>query len=319
MRFVCSFDVAGTKSYRLSSRKLFGDYGGNAQNIPESIREYLVADPDHVILQVDQSGAEALIVAYLCRPGFYRELFDVGIKPHTFLALNIFTNKFQGEHPPQRYQFRRPIELSQLPEWKSLNKLISKDPGSETEYKLGKLTAHAKAYDMKAPTFRLNVLQKSQGAIILSLDEARRFLDTYDKLFPEILEWQAEVESEVSKSRVLYNLFGYPRIFAGRWCNELVREAYSFVPQSTVGCLTSIAAAELQAETEKQKWRCDLLANVHDALVVQCHKNIVHEVAAFIQKSFGRPLTSPRGETFSMKSEAMFGPTWAKSTMEEIK
>ena len=65
MRFVCSFDVAGTKSYRLSSRKLFGDYGGNAQNIPESIREYLVADPDHVILQVDQSGAEALIVAYL--------------------------------------------------------------------------------------------------------------------------------------------------------------------------------------------------------------------------------------------------------------
>lgn len=316
MRFVCSFDVAGTKSYRLSSRKLFGAFGNNAQNVPESVRECLIADPGHSIFQVDQAGAEALIVAYLCRAGNYRELFDVGIKPHVYLALNIFTDKFRGKYPRERYQFRRPVELAQLPEWKELNNTIKH---AEVEYALGKMTAHAKAYDMKAPTFRLNVLQKSQGTITLSLDDAKHFLNTYDSLFPEILEWQTAIETEVSNGRVLTNLFGFPRLFAGRWSEELKREAYSFIPQSTVGCLTSVAAAELQQAIEQNNWRCDLLANVHDALVGQCRHGLEETVCRFIQSSFGRPLTTAQGETLRMKSEAMIGPTWAKKTMKEIK
>jgi hypothetical protein len=318
MRFVYSINAAGTKSYRTSSRKLFGTMGGNAQNVPETVRKYLVADPGYEIGQVDQGGAEALIVAYLCEPGIYRELFQYGIKPHTYLALNIFTDKFRGQHSRDRYQFQRPGELVQLPEWKALNKSISKDASNETEYALGKMTAHAKAYDMKAPTFRLNVLQKSSGRICLTLAEAKHFLDTYDRLFPEVLSWQAETEQTVQSTRRLYNLFGYPREFTGRLTNDLLREALSFVPQSTVGCLTSIAVTELQQALEQHNWQCDILANVHDAIVTQHAPEIRQPVLSTIQKSFGRPLTTPRGETFHMKSSAMYGPTWAKEDMIEM-
>lgn len=318
MRFVYSINAAGTKSYRTASRKLFGELGGNAQNVPETVRKYLVADSGYEIGQVDQGGAEALIVAYLCEPGNYRELFACGIKPHTYLALNIFTDKFRGSWPRDRYQFRRPSELVELPEWKALNKSISKDHSNEVEYSLGKMTAHAKAYDMKAPTFRLNVLQKSAGKICLSLADAKHFLDTYDRLFPEVLSWQAETEQVVQSERRLYNLFGYPREFTGRLTNDLLREALSFVPQSTVGCLTSLAITELQQAIEAHNWACDILANVHDAIVTQHAVELRKAVLTFIQRSFGRELRTPKGETFNMKSSAMYGPTWAKEDMEEL-
>jgi hypothetical protein len=318
MRFVCSINPAGTKSYRTSARMLFGDYGGNSQNVPESVRKYLVPDPGYEIGQVDQGGAEALIVAYLCEPGAYRELFECGIKPHTYLALNIFTDKFRGQYPRDRYQFRRPSELTQLPEWSKLNKFISKDPSNDVEYSLGKMTAHAKAYDMKAPTFRLNVLEKSGGRINLTLQEAKMFLETYERLFPEVLEWQNATERTVMETRKLYNLFGFPREFTGRMNHELLREALSFVPQSTVGCLTSIAITELQNEIETQDWPCDILANVHDAIVEQHNPDIRSNVLKFIQKSFGRPLVTPKGETFYMKSSAMYGTSWAKEDMIEL-
>mgnify|MGYP003424282912 FL=1 len=126
-RYTSIFDVSGTKSFRLSAKQMFGEIGGNLQNLPEDMRSFMVADEGKLLFQVDQSGAEALIVAYLAERGNYRELFDVGIKPHTYLALNIFIDKFRGTYPKDRYLFRKPSELVQLPEWQKLNKFISKD------------------------------------------------------------------------------------------------------------------------------------------------------------------------------------------------
>jgi len=187
-RYTSIFDVSGTKSFRLSAKQMFGEIGGNLQNLPEDMRSFMVADEGKLLFQVDQSGAEALIVAYLAERGNYRELFDVGIKPHTYLALNIFIDKFRGTYPKDRYLFRKPSELVQLPEWQKLNKFISKDESNVTEYQLGKKIAHAKSYGMGPITFRKNVLQESQGEILLSSQECKHFLSMFELLFPEIIE-----------------------------------------------------------------------------------------------------------------------------------
>jgi hypothetical protein len=39
---------------------------------------------------------------------------------------------------------------------------------------------------------------------------------------------------QLSKDRSLINPFGRRRIFMDRWGDELFKEAYSFIPQSTV-------------------------------------------------------------------------------------
>lgn len=317
-RYTSIFDVSGTKSFRLSSRQMFGEIGGNLQNMPESMRSFMIPDPGKKIFQVDQSGAEALIVAYLAEKGNYRELFDVGIKPHTYIALNLFVDKFRGSYPRDRYLFKKPSELKALPEWNTLNKFISKDHSNVTEYQLGKKVAHAKSYGMGPPTFQLNVLQESQGTIVLSHSEASHFLRMFEKLFPEVIEWQGRLINEAIANRRLYNLFGYPRELCGRWNNELEREALSYIPQSTVGVLTSIVFTELHnyALANNKAW--DLLVNVHDAVVGQAPVEDIPEVCRITRELFARPLVSPAGETFRMKSEAMAGDTWNKEDMEVI-
>ena len=317
-RYASSFDIAGTKSFRLSARKLFGDTGGNVQQVPEELRQYFTADPGKSIVQVDQSGAEALVVAYLAEPGNYRQLFDVGIKPHPYLALNIFVDKFRGSHPKDRYQFKTPAELIDLPEWPKLNKFISKDDSNADEYALGKMTAHAKSYNMGPKTFRLAVLQRSKGRIVLSLAEAKNFLNMFEKLFPEVIEWQGRLITQVSQDRKLYNLFNYPRGFFGRWSTELQREALSYIPQSTIGCLTSITFTELFNYALANSLNWDLLFNVHDAVVAQVPTADIQHFTTKCQQLFSRPIPAPYG-TITMKSEAMAGPCWMKSKMTEVK
>lgn len=318
-RYTSIFDVSGTKSFRLSAKQMFGEIGGNLQNMPEDMRSFMVADEGKLLFQVDQSGAEALIVAYLAERGNYRELFDVGIKPHTYLALNIFIDKFRGKYPRDRYQFRKPSELIQLPEWKDLNKFISKDESNVTEYQLGKRIAHAKSYGMGPITFRKNVLQESQGEILLSTQDCKHFLTMFEKLFPEIIEWQERLKEQVIKNRVLYNLFGYPREFTGRWNMELEREALSYIPQSTVGVLTSLVFTDLEHLSHTTEPGLDVLVNVHDAVVGQHLESEVERICRHTMDLFKRPLTAPSGETFYMKSEAMVGKTWKKKDMREVK
>lgn len=318
-RYTSAFSITGTESYRLSSRKILGIYGGNEQNLSENARQYLIADPGKAIIQVDQAGAEALVVAHLCRRGNYMRLFELGIKPHTYLALNIFIDDFRGNHPRERYQFRTPDELFELPEWAELNETISSNPAHVTKYQLGKKVAHAKAYRMGPQTFRMQALKESQGAIRLSLAEAKSFLRTYDILLPEIGEWHLEVIEELSNTRILRNLFGFPRTFHGRMCEELTRKAVSYVPQSTVGVLTSMVFTEMQAYAEREGRDWEMLINAHDAVVAQAPVDEAVECATMIAELFRRPIQAPKGTVLRMKSEASIGPTWAKKDMKKVK
>ena len=316
-RFGYLFDVAGTKSFRLSSRMQFDEIGGNVQNKDEEFRGIIIPDERKALIQVDQSGAEALIVAYLAGKGNYRRLFELGIKPHTYLALNIFTNKFRGKYPIDRYLYRTPDELAELPEWKNLNKFISKDSANHTEYQLGKKVAHAEAYAMGPETFRKQTLKESDGKICLSFQEAKNFLLVYAKLFPEIIEWQGKLIDEVKTTGVIRNLFGHPRSFYQRWNADVEREILSYIPQSTVGVLTSIVFTELFRYALANDLLWDILINVHDAVVAQVP---ISEAPAAVKKTrelFAIPLTAPNGEVFSMKSEGMIGATWNKEDMKE--
>jgi len=317
-RMPTQYVITGTRSFRLGARQWFGEFGANLQNPGKSIIEVYAAPPGRVIVQADQAGAEALIVAHDAKPGNYRALFQNGIKPHTFLALHIFADDradwFDGvsTHPATILSLT-PANLRALgDEWKTIDKRIK---SSDKEYAIGKRTAHGKSYRMGPRTFRLANLKQSDGTLNLSHSESVTFLGKFDNLFPEVIELQDEIEYTINKHRVLRNCFGHPRAFERVITDSYIREAISWRPQSTVGCITHEAFINMQGLIERdRRTQWDLVSNKHDSLAVECPECDAGDVARLLLSFLRIPLTGRDGVEYTMGAEVQVGRNWGKAS-----
>lgn len=322
-RLTGAYNLAGPNTMRLSCRKLLSSkspfksgYGDNTQNWEKYLRKIVIPDEGKVLTQIDQAGAEALIVAYLCRPGKFRDLFIHGIKPHIFVALHLFSDIWSkmpeiDNQALIRCLVAEPKHLKLVEGWSNIEKIIKDSDNWESErryYYIAKQTCHSANYDIKARSFRLNTLQKSNGAVVLSHQQAEQYLEKYHKLFPEIREWHTRVVIEVRRTGILRNLFGHPRLFTGFKNESEYKEWYAFIAQSTVGQLTNIAITELQERLEAGDELLtlaglDVLGNCHDSILNQNYPEHQGVVDKELQRHMNRLLVSPTGEEFYMKSE----------------
>ena len=323
MIYTTGWKLTGTKSFRLASSKLLGEFGGNMQNNDSTLLRCMrPTRPGYKFISADQAGAEALIVANEAPRGRFIELFEVGIKPHTYLALHIFLEKFRGSYPVERYWCVSPRILSELPEWPTLNSFIADDPANEKEYKLGKTVIHASNYDMKWKTFQTNVLVMSQGSIILTPAEAKRFLEVHATVFPEIKAWQGDIRARLEATRTLRNLFGHPRVFNGRMNEDTYRDGYSWIPQSTVGEITNNACVATQDHIETNRLAWDFVNNKHDSITVCAHESEELDAARWLKSSLEVDLRSTTGVRYKMKAEVSIGTNmdkWSKDNLNGLK
>jgi len=325
-RNTTGWKLSGTTSFRKASAQLLkgrgpGEkgFGCNLQNPSPDVLRIHVPDPGKIFVQVDQAGAEALIVAYLAPAGKFRSLFLNGIKSHVYVATKIFQNSWIVEGHPADFFLSIPIsELKQQPQWKPYVKYIKDTDEKNHRYFVGKKSCHSFNYRMGPGTFQGDVLRESEGAVALSRKQCNEFHASYHTLFPEIRDgWWKEIDEIACTTRTLTNLFGYPRRFQ---CNDkpddkMLKEMTSWVPQSTVGCITNIAQVELQTiieDTPSLYKDVDVLNNKHDSLLCQCDIGHEREVAALMRLYIEKPLINFRGEHFQMKSEAAVGMNWGK-------
>lgn len=323
MRASTQYKITGTRSFRLGASMWFDEFGVQLQNPGRSIIEIYAAPPGRVIVQADQAGAEALIVAYESKPGNYRDLFINGIKPHTFLALHIFwasrPDWFEGlKTSCAQILSLSPAGLKALgDDWKTLDSRIK---SSDMEYSVGKRTAHARSYRMGGKTFRLANLKQSHGTLVLSYTECVKFLEQFDKLFPEVIEWQSEIEYLVKSRRILFNKFGYPREFNRIITDSYIREAISWVPQSTVGVLTHKAYINVQSLIERDcRTQWDLVSNKHDSLAVECPQTDATDVARLLLSELQHKFVGRDGVEYRMGAEIQVGQNWGKRDKKGIK
>lgn len=298
-RIITTYKVAGTRSFRLGSSKVLDRWGMNLQNPDKHTQDIAVAPRGHKIVQADQSGAEALIVAYLSRPGRYRALFENGVKPHTYLAMKLFAELFHLA-PDSPFLHEEVADFIKRPEWAELHKRIK---NSGKPYDIGKRTAHGASYRMGAKTFRNANLKQSKGKLRLSHRDCMRFLAMFRQLFPEVVAWQEEIEILVRSTRRLENLFGYARVFERAMDDSYVREAISWIPQSTVGCITHLGIRAARRE------RLSVCSNKHDSYATICRDDEVRDVAHFMRRSMSVVLPG-RDCQFTMKSEVQVGQNW---------
>jgi DNA polymerase-1 len=207
-RYRSSYNPVGARTGRLSSSENIFGTGGNQQNWPHEHLKYLVADPGYIAYSFDLSQAENRIVAYVARILEMVEAFETGMDVHSLTAALMFG--------------KRPDEISDVDGSSSLA------GGRHSERFWGKKANHSLNYGIGYSEFAL----KNEVPEF----EAKQIINAYHKAYPGVRgNYHALVQNQLANGRTITNLFGRKRVFLDRWGNQLFKDAYAQIPQSTVG------------------------------------------------------------------------------------
>ena len=287
-RMRCSFDVTGTRSGRLASRASIYGSGTNMQNQPPEVREMFIADDGMALIYRDFSQAEARVVAALADDAYLLELFaDPARDVHKETAARIFGVPIDEVTPEMRY--------------------------------LGKRVRHAVNYGMDAGRFVEVVNEDAEiTGIRINLATARKVIEGFWLLHPnhKSVYW-ANVEREIRYSRTLTNAFGRKRVFLGRMDDKLLREGYSYIPQSTIGWLCNEALCNIYEEIVlgRPDLKTELLLQVHDSILVQCPVGHVREVNELMGKAMDIPFEC-NGHLVRIPTDSKVGYNWGERSKD---
>jgi DNA polymerase I-like protein with 3'-5' exonuclease and polymerase domains len=131
---------------------------------------------------------------------------------------------------------------------------------TEDERQRGKKGRHAAHYDMG----------KHEAGIQLGVPEvvAGKFLDMIHRTNPNIKGvFHKEIQDFLNQNnRILTNPFGRVRQFLNKWGDDLFKEAYAQIPQSTVSDQVKFAMIRIE---RRAPW-LEILEESHDSFLSQC-------------------------------------------------
>lgn len=242
-RLTCSFNPVGTKQGRLSSSKnIFGE-GTNLQNQPAQMKKFMLADEGYLLFDVDLSQAENRIVAYVAPETKMINAFETEMDVHSLTASLIFNEPI--EQIIEEHNAGIPCELG---------------TGDQTKRFWGKKANHGLNYGLGYKTFALYYE--------LPEKDAKFIVERYHQAYPGVRGYHQWVKMKLRASRTLENLMGRKRLFLDRWGDELFKQAYSFIPQSTVADIINFKGILLIYNDPMFK-EFVLLNQVHDSIVFQ--------------------------------------------------
>lgn len=250
-RFHCSYNLAGTETFRLSSSEHPFRIGSNGQNINPLTRSCFVADPGYVMFYSDQQSAESRLVAYMSGDENYIAAVEGG-DTHTLVASMVFGFEPKRELADRQYY-------------------------RELSYRdIAKRAGHACNYYAKPYTIAKNAM--------VELEIAEQFQSQYFRKFSNISNWHVWVANNLQRKGFHTNPFGIRRNFwSRRWDDATLREAIAFGPQSSVGILTNVGLYRLWERFEgKPGADVQILGNIHDAVIGQVREDRVAELIPHI-------------------------------------
>lgn len=273
-RMRCSFNIAGTETYRFSSSANAFGTGLNLQNIPKggggeelqlpNVRSLFIPDPGYTFFDIDLSSADLRIVVWEADEGEMKAMLHEGLDPYTEIAKEFY-------HDPS---------------------ITKKDSRRQTF----KSFAHGTNY--------LGTAKGLAERLGLSVHEAEKTQRWYFGRFPKIKRWQDDLKDQVIKRRMVENVFGYRQYFFDRIEGTIFNQAAAWIPQSTVACLINRAYVKIDEEQPE----VEVLIQVHDSLAGQFPTHLgdwaVQRIvkAAEIALPYSDPLIIPVGVKTSTNS-----------------
>lgn len=299
-RMRTSYNCAGTKTYRLSSRKNAFGKGANLANLPSkgkidlkyslaalesqqdssdddeefisgdyegihklpNCKEFFVPDEGFKFWNADYSGADAMVVAADSDCQWLLKFFnDPPMKLYQYVASHYFGK-----------------EISTEDKW----------------YKAFKQYIHGTHYGMKEDKAAMNA-----G---IPIKDAKAIRQWYFKLNPEILDWHRRIESDIKNKGYIENIFGARGWFLNKDCPTILNQAIAWLPQSTIAILVNKGLVNIW-ENEKKEGIAVLL-QVHDALAgiysiedKEAEKRIIKHMT--IELDYKKPLVIPVDFSYS--------------------
>lgn len=307
-----AYNPRGTKFGRLSSSKTIFNTGMNFQNLPPEFKKFLVADDGYMLVEVDKRQAEWVVVAYNSNDPNMMKAVQDGLDVHAYTASLMFgvpvevidyENKLVGHetNAERLYNLRlNDPELQRVftPKW----------PRGMSLRQCGKKSNHGLNYDEGYLNFALlNEMEPT---------EARRIVNLYHEIYPGIRKSYEATKRQLQKDRTLTNCFGRKVRFMGEWDKDLWKSSYSFIPQSTV--VDSLNQGMVRIYNDQlitRTWNVDILAQVHDSILMQVPLEVVRNKDAFLalmQKiyDYTSPTLSYNGNEFTIATDAKIGFNW---------
>lgn len=265
-RMRCSYNPAGTTTFRFSSSENAFGRGMNLQNVPPedkdrkakekrgdfvmpNIRELFIPDPGHVITDWDLDRADLQVVVWEADDADLKAALRLGVDMHCMNAADLYG-------------------ISGIP----VDELIETHPNypdhrariGKTNRDRAKAGVHAVNYYCQGYTLAT--------ALGTTVREAEAFIAGWLNRHPGIRAWHDRTAQQLSEQRFVTNKFGYRRFFFDR-IDSVLPEALAWIPQSTVACVINRGLVNLNTN---MKYAVQILMQVHDSLVVQLPNHHLH-------------------------------------------
>lgn len=244
-------------------------------DIGNDIRRMFVPEPGYTFIEVDLSQAEARVVAVLADDWDTLRMFDT-IDIHKETASWLFEVPYTS---------------------------VTKDMRV-----VGKTCRHAGNYDMGKRRLMQEIetnARKYKIQIRVSEWKAGKLLDNFHAKTPKLRNiFHKEVASIVESTRTLVSPLGRRRQFFGDFSQDLWREAYAFIPQSTVGDIVKLAMCELDDVRICMEAHDGLLAKVRHDELKQVYERMTQLMSAPIDFS---GCSIPRNFKLTIPAEAKVG------------
>jgi uracil-DNA glycosylase family 4 len=235
-RMRCSFNIAGTETYRFSSSANAFGSGLNLQNIPKggefgdglelpNVRSLFEPDPGFTFFDIDLDSADLRIVAWEAEIQEMKDMLAEGKKVYVEVMKEYYKNPNMTKNDPQYTTF------------KSL--------------------CHGTNYLGTAKG-----LAERLGLLVHEIDKVQKW---YYGKFPNLKKWQDELKDQVIKRKMVQNIFGYRCYFFDRIEGTIFNQAVAWIPQSTVACLINRAYVNIYRNHPD----IQVLLQVHDSLAGQ--------------------------------------------------
>lgn len=309
-----AYNLRGTKFGRLSCGKTVFDTGMNYQNLPAEFKKFLVADEGYMLLEVDKRQAEWVVVAHTCGDPNMLKAIREGLDVHTWTAHMMFglpTEVIRADAEAcghstdsERIAMAR-VNDDYLRKWYS-----SKWPRTMSLRQCGKKSNHGLNYDEGPNQFAL--LNE------ITPKEAKTVIDMYFGGYPGIKKGHEATRRQLQTDRTLSNCFGRKVRFLGEWGSDLWKSAYSFVPQSTVVDSLNQGMVKIYSdELITRTWDVDILAQVHDSILLQVPLRVVRDASLFRSlmdkiNEYTSPTLSYNGMDFKIATDAKIGFNWGE-------
>ena len=264
-RIRTSYNIAGTDTGRFSSSFSEFGTGGNLQNIEESLRSILIADPGYKFAKFDAKSGESYVVGAIEHNLFNDDKYLAACEsgdPHTAVARICWPGLgWTGD-------LKRDKGIAEQPYYRHY-----------TYRFMCKKLGHGSNYGGKPQT----LAQQSK----LPIGIVTQFQPLYFANFPAHPQWQDWVREQIWRTGQLTSLMGRLRHFWGRRNDDsTIRAAIAYDPQSSLADIVNTAMLNI--------WRqgiAYLMLQDHDALTFMYPEKDESKVIPQIMKNLIVPIS----------------------------